>query len=189
MTKRSKNCPLRFNRTSEFVRLSRAFVYRVFIKYCVFFRIFWKIPDSVFLWCQCVYTNQAGRKPAMQQNSQSSEKSQHFKEKTQYLMNTLYNLPVSIGQGIWDILYIYGPTLFCSLMLHVHIWVAFWFLCLQIHLYYISRFGSISIPDLFPCFYSIPPADLHPMSFFHIFSSSWLGPKVWLYAWPGVLGM
>ena len=40
---------------------------------------------SVF---QCVYTHQAGRKPALQQNWQSSEKSQNFKEKTQYLMNT-----------------------------------------------------------------------------------------------------
>ena len=38
----------------------------------------------------CVYTHQAGRKPALQQNWQSSEKSQNFKEKTQYLMNTLY---------------------------------------------------------------------------------------------------
>ena len=32
----------------------------------------------------------AGRRPALQQNWKSSEKSQHFKEKTQYLMNTLY---------------------------------------------------------------------------------------------------
>ena len=64
--------------------------YRVFIKYCVFFRIFKNIPGSVFPRCQCVYTNQAGRKPALQQNWQSSEKSQHLKEKTQYLMNTLY---------------------------------------------------------------------------------------------------
>ena len=32
----------------------------------------------------------AGRRPALQQNWQSSEKSQHFKEKAQYLMNTLY---------------------------------------------------------------------------------------------------
>ena len=47
-------------------------------------------PFSVFPRCQCVYTHQAGRKPALQQNWQSSEKSQHFKEKTQYLMNTLY---------------------------------------------------------------------------------------------------
>ena len=40
--------------------------------------------------CQYVYTHQAGRTPALQQNSHSSEKLQHFKEKTQYLMNTLY---------------------------------------------------------------------------------------------------
>ena len=38
--------------------------------------------------CQCVYT-MAGRTPALQQNWQSSEKSQHLKEKTQYLMSTL----------------------------------------------------------------------------------------------------
>ena len=66
--------------------------YRVFIKYCVFPKIskyskLW--PFSVLSPCQCVYTHKAGRKPALQQNWQSSEKSQHFKEKTQYLMNTL----------------------------------------------------------------------------------------------------
>ena len=48
---------------------------------------------SVFPRCQCVYTHQAGRTPALQQNWQSSEISQHFKEKTQYLMNTLYHEP------------------------------------------------------------------------------------------------
>ena len=37
-----------------------------------------------------MYTQQAGRKPALQQNWRSSEKSHHFKEKTQYLINTLY---------------------------------------------------------------------------------------------------
>ena len=47
-------------------------------------------PFSVFPRCQCVYTHQAGRTPALQQNWQSSEKSQHFREKTKYLMNTLY---------------------------------------------------------------------------------------------------
>ena len=45
---------------------------------------------SVFPWCLCVYTHQAGRTPALQQNWQSSEKLQKFQEKTQYLMNTLY---------------------------------------------------------------------------------------------------
>ena len=40
-----------------------------------------------------MYTHQAGKTPALQQNWQSSEKSQNFKEKTQYLMNTLYILP------------------------------------------------------------------------------------------------
>ena len=56
----------------------------------VFFRIFKNIPNSICPRCQCVYTHQAGRKPALQKNWQSSEKSQHLKEKTQYLMNTLY---------------------------------------------------------------------------------------------------
>ena len=65
-------------------------IYRVFIKYCVFFLIFQNIPNSVFPRCQFVYTKQAGRNPALQQNWQSSEKSQNFKENTQYLMNTLY---------------------------------------------------------------------------------------------------
>ena len=35
-----------------------------------------------------VYTYQAGKTPALQQKGQSSELSQNFKEKTQYLMNT-----------------------------------------------------------------------------------------------------
>ena len=53
----------------------------------VFFSDFLKnIPSSVFPRCQCVYTHQAGRKPALQQNWQSSEKSQNFKEK-----NTIFN--------------------------------------------------------------------------------------------------
>ena len=61
--------------------------------HCVFSKILkysrlW--PFSVFPRCQCVYTHQAGRKPALQQNWQSSEKTQNFKEKTQYFMNTLY---------------------------------------------------------------------------------------------------
>ena len=47
-------------------------------------------PFSLFPRCQYVYTRQAGRTPALQQNWQSSEKSQHFEEKTQYLINTLY---------------------------------------------------------------------------------------------------
>ena len=46
---------------------------------------------SVLPWCrQCVYTHQAGRTPALQQNWQSSEKSQNYKEKKQYLMKTLF---------------------------------------------------------------------------------------------------
>ena len=54
--------------------------YRVFIKYCVYSEFIKKILDSVFPRCQCVYTHQAGRKPALKQNWQSSEKSQNFKE-------------------------------------------------------------------------------------------------------------
>ena len=42
-------------------------------------------PFSVFPRCQFVYTHHAGRKQALQQNWQSSEKSQHFKE------NTIFN--------------------------------------------------------------------------------------------------
>ena len=48
-----------------------------------------KVHFGKFPRCQCVYTQQAGRTPALQQNWQSSEKSQNFKEKKQYLMNTL----------------------------------------------------------------------------------------------------
>ena len=47
------------------------------------------LPLSVFPRVLCVYTHQAGRTPALLQNWQSSEKSQKFKGKTQYLMNTL----------------------------------------------------------------------------------------------------
>ena len=39
------------------------------------------LPFSVFPRSQRVYTHQAGRTPALQQNWQSSEKSQNFKEK------------------------------------------------------------------------------------------------------------
>ena len=38
-------------------------------------------PFSVFPRCQCVFTHKARRKPTLQQNLQSSEKSQHLKEK------------------------------------------------------------------------------------------------------------
>ena len=68
--------------------------YRVFIKYFVFFQKNFEYsglwPFSVFLWCQCVNTHQADGTPSLQQKGQSSEKSQNVKEKTQYLMNTLY---------------------------------------------------------------------------------------------------
>ena len=39
------------------------------------------LPFSVFPWCQCVYTQQTGRTPALQHNRQSSVKSQNFKGK------------------------------------------------------------------------------------------------------------
>ena len=57
----------------------------------VFFSEFFEKFRTLFSFgVSVLYTHQAGRKPAMRQNWQSSEKSQHFKEKTQYLMNTLY---------------------------------------------------------------------------------------------------
>ena len=64
--------------------------YRVFIKYCVFSENFKIFRSLVFLSSPSVYTHKAARKPALQRNWQSSEKSQNLKEKTQYLMNTLY---------------------------------------------------------------------------------------------------
>ena len=68
-------------------------MYRVFIKYCVFPR------------CQCVYTHQAGRTPALQRNLQSSEKSQIFRKKTIFnehpvpSLSTLYLL-LCLGERI-----------------------------------------------------------------------------------------
>ena len=47
-------------------------------------------PFSVFSRCQCVYTNKAGRKPALASELAEFRKIQNFKEKTQYLLNTLY---------------------------------------------------------------------------------------------------
>ena len=60
------------------------------IKYCVFSKDF-RLFRTLVLLCfpsvsVCVHTHQAGRTPALDQNSQSSEKSQNFKEKIQYLM-------------------------------------------------------------------------------------------------------
>ena len=57
--------------------------YRMFIKYCVFSEVFKNIPDSslsLFSLGVSVYAHQTDRKPALQQNWQSSEKS-HFKKK------------------------------------------------------------------------------------------------------------
>ena len=56
------------------------------VHYSVFFSKILKYsglwPFSVFPRRQCVYTHQAGSTQALQQNWQSSEKSQHLKEKT-----------------------------------------------------------------------------------------------------------
>ena len=62
--------------------------YRVFIEYCVFFKNFEILRTLAFLCfprCQCLYTHQAGRTQALQQNLQSSEKKQNFKD------NTIFN--------------------------------------------------------------------------------------------------
>ena len=64
------------------------------IKYCVFSKILKYFPVSDltrFPLGVSVYTLDtiAGQTSALHQKH-SSEKSQHFKEKTQYLMNTLY---------------------------------------------------------------------------------------------------
>ena len=71
--------------------------YRVFIKYCVFFpkniKYSGLLPFSIFPRWYCVYTYKAGR-TALQQNWQSSEKSQNFKEKI-----TIFNgHPVTFSQ-------------------------------------------------------------------------------------------
>ena len=73
-----------FNSLSKYIYINLSiclFMYRVFIRYCVFLKILIYIPNSVFSRCQCVYTRQAGRTPALQQNWQSSENSKIFKEK------------------------------------------------------------------------------------------------------------
>ena len=54
---------------------------RVFIKYCVFWKYSGLWPFSVFPRCQCVYTHQAVRKPALQQNWQSSENHKILRKK------------------------------------------------------------------------------------------------------------
>ena len=55
--------------------------------YIVFFSKILKYsgPFSVFPRRQCVYTHRAGRIPALQQNWQSSEKSQNFNENTIFI--------------------------------------------------------------------------------------------------------
>ena len=59
-----------------------SFLYRVFIKYCVFFEDF-KIFRSLFsLGVNVCHTHQAGRTPALQQNWQNLEKSQNYKKNT-----------------------------------------------------------------------------------------------------------
>ena len=60
-------------------------MYSVFIQYCFFFEYFEIFRTLAFLCFPsvsvCLYTHQAGRTPALQQNWQSTEKSQNFKEK------------------------------------------------------------------------------------------------------------
>ena len=56
------------------------------------FKILKNIPDSVSAcvhWTSRLDRQMVGRTPALQQNWQSLEKSQLFKEKTQYLLNTM----------------------------------------------------------------------------------------------------
>ena len=70
---------------------TRLLMYRVFIKYCVFSKILeysGLLPFSVFPRCQCVYTHQAGRTPALHSSKTGrlqncSEQSQKFTEKIQ----------------------------------------------------------------------------------------------------------
>ena len=103
---------------SIYVGLSHSIhTYRVFIqfiKYCVF----WKnlkfsglLAFSVFPRCQCVYTHQAA---ALQQNWQSSGKSQNFKEKTQYLMNILLYDLIQFYKHNWYSTYIVTWKLECK---------------------------------------------------------------------------
>ena len=71
----------------------------------VFFSENFKIFQTLVFLCLpsvsvVVHTHQTGRKPVLQQNWQSFEKSQHFKEKTQYLMNTLYILQMYYQHNI-----------------------------------------------------------------------------------------
>ena len=55
--------------------------YRLFIKYCVFFEDFNIFSGLCFLCFPLVYTHQAGRTPALQQNWQSSENLKNCEEK------------------------------------------------------------------------------------------------------------
>ena len=68
-------------------------MYRVFIKYCDFSKDF-IIIRTLALLCfplVCVYTYQAEvEHQRCSRTGRAQKKSQHFKEKTQYLMNTLY---------------------------------------------------------------------------------------------------
>ena len=59
-------------------------IYRVFMKYCVLSKILKYIPDSglsQFPFCISTMYAMVGETPALQQNWQSSEKSEHSKEK------------------------------------------------------------------------------------------------------------
>ena len=107
------------------------YLYRVFIKYCVFSEDF-KIFRTLAFPCLPsvsvrVYIHQAGRTPALQQNWQSSEKSQNLKEKIQYLMNTLFFTEMSF----WSYLVWSYESAFNNKLRHVAI--------LNIHMYYLRR--------------------------------------------------
>ena len=91
----------------DFVMKFNSQIYRVYIKYCVFFpkilKHFGLWPFSVFPRCQCVYTHQAGRKPALQQNWQSSKKSQNFKEKHNILWTPCSWIKIILKYILWTL--------------------------------------------------------------------------------------
>jgi len=71
-------------------------LYSLFIKYCVFFsRDFRIFRTLVFLLVPGVYTHQAGRTPALQQNWQSIENNKILRKK-----NTIFNEHPVYGLGI-----------------------------------------------------------------------------------------
>ena len=80
--------PLLHNRLLHFSRIGLGPFYTGCLLNIVFFSKDFRIFRTLVFLCfplvsMCVHTHQAGRTPALQQNWQSSEKSQNFKEKTQ----------------------------------------------------------------------------------------------------------